>query len=229
MTGETVTREIRELMGARSAFYRMLAALYFQPLAQRQLEAMDLDGAAGALEEVPGVGEGLGLMAAGFGRRHTGTRRELAVDFTTSFGGVGVLDERTALPCKSVFVGEDGLLFGDEYFKVFEAYKASRVRKVGGDDMPDDHLSFMFEFMALLSDRVSDALAAGDEPSARADLESSRAFLAEHIASWFPLLAERAGRMVQTDFYRGVLQATQGFLDWDGGALFDAAALLAGE
>ena len=169
MTDEAVTREIRELMEARSAFYRMLAALYFQPLSQQQLEAMDLDGAAGALEGVPGVGEGLGLMAAGLGRRHTGTRRELAVDFTTSFGGVGVLDEQTALPCKSVFVGEDGLLFGDECFKVFEAYKASRVRKADGADMPDDHLSFMLEFMALLSDRASAALAAGDGPSARAE------------------------------------------------------------
>lgn len=229
MTDEAVTREIRELMEARSAFYRMLAALYFQPLSQQQLEAMDLDGAAGALEGVPGVGEGLGLMAAGLGRRHTGTRRELAVDFTTSFGGVGVLDEQTALPCKSVFVGEDGLLFGDECFKVFEAYKASRVRKADGADMPDDHLSFMLEFMALLSDRASAALAAGDGPSARAELEASRGFLAEHIASWFPLLAARAGHMVQTDFYRGVLQATHGFLDWDDGALSEAAALLAGE
>ena len=62
MTDEAVTREIRELMEARSAFYRMLAALYFQPLSQQQLEAMDLDGAAGALEGVPGVGEGAALL-----------------------------------------------------------------------------------------------------------------------------------------------------------------------
>ena len=34
MTDEAVTREIRELMEARSAFYRMLAALYSQPLSQ---------------------------------------------------------------------------------------------------------------------------------------------------------------------------------------------------
>lgn len=203
------------VLESRATFYEMLAGLYFSPLTQDQIDAM----AAADFSAFAAID---GTFAAGFDdmarylrKRTSGTRQELAVDFTSAFAGTAAFEGKTAVPYKSVFTSEEGLLYQEGYREVFAAFKQEAIRRRDGLDWPDDHLSFMFQFMAILSRRGAHALECDDIPAADHALESSRDFLEAHIASWFGDFAQRANLLLKTRFYRGVLKVTQGFVALD--------------
>ena len=205
--------EVQQILQNRTVFYRMLSSLYYEPLSDEQIEAM-------ASSNLMEYGEGEGLMCAGIKdmarylrRRNSGTHRELAVDFTMSFGGMGNLDEKNALPLRCLFMPEsDRSLFAEGYREAFATYKQSCVKKVEGLDYPEDHLMFMFQFMALLSARASEQLAKGNAEDALVDLKTARQFLKVQIISWFPAFSERAEIFMTTKFYKGILKMTYGYL-----------------
>ena len=128
----------------RAAFYDLLAALYYKPLAQEQIDRI----AEGGLAAFAGAGElmaeGLHDMERALSKRHSGTRQELAVDFTGAFAGTSSWKGRYATPYESVFTSEEGLLFQDSYHEVYRLYRQNSVRKSPGYDFPDDHLVYCF-------------------------------------------------------------------------------------
>lgn len=75
--------------------------------------------------------------------------------------------------------------------------------------------------MADLSDKIAAALAAGDGPEALRLIDVSDEFRRERILSWYGLFFDLAMQLVQTRFYRGVLEATFGYLELDGEVLAD--------
>ena len=128
----------------RAAFYDVVAALYYKPLAQEQIDHI----AEGGLAAFAGAGElmaeGLHDMERALSKRHSGTRQELAVDFTGAFAGTSSWHGRYATPYESVFTSEEGLLFQDSYHEVYRLYRQNSVRKSPGYDFPDDHLVYCF-------------------------------------------------------------------------------------
>ena len=128
----------------RAAFYDVVAALYYKPLAQEQIDRI----AEGGLAAFAGAGElmaeGLHDMERELSKRHSGTRQELAVDFTGAFAGTSSWKGRYATPYESVFTSEEGLLFQDSYHEVYRLYRQNSVRKSPGYDFPDDHLVYCF-------------------------------------------------------------------------------------
>ena len=128
----------------RAAFYDVVAALYYKPLAQEQIDRI----AEGGLAAFAGAGElmaeGLHDMERALSKRHSGTRQELAVDFTGAFAGTSSWKGRYAAPYESVFTSEEGLLFQDSYHEVYRLYRQNSVRKSPGYDFPDDHLVYCF-------------------------------------------------------------------------------------
>ena len=64
----------------------------------------------------------------------------------------------------------------------------------------------MCEFLVVLSDRIIAALEAGDDAEALRQVRVSRAFLADHILSWFDTFQDLALLLLETRFYRGVLK-----------------------
>lgn len=213
--------DLNEVLEARASFYEMLASLYFKPLTQGEIESM----ASADFSAYADIGEwfadGLNDMARYLKRRTTGTRQELAVDFTGAFAGTSTYGGKTAVPYKSVFTSNEGLMYQEGYREVFAAFKSEAVKRRDGLDWPDDHLSFLFQFEALMSRRVARALTAGNMPVAMHDLVTSRAFLEEHICSWFDSFSDSAGMLLSTRFYRGVLKVTKGFLELDRRTLDD--------
>ena len=157
-------------------------------------------------------------------KRNSGTRQALAVDFTSAFAGTSSWKGRYAVPYESVHTSEEGLMFQDAYHEVFQLYKANHVAKAEGYDFPHDHLSFMCEFMALLSRRAAQALAGDDAPRALHELEASRDFLDANILSWFDTFQDLALLLLETRFYRGVLKISKGFFLEDA-ELLDAIAV----
>lgn len=210
-TADQVNGAMVEALRGRAAFYDLLAAIYFRPLTAEQIENIaNLDMSEYAdMNEL--FADGVNDISRYLRRRHSGTRQELAVDFTSAFAGISSWKGRYAVPYESVHTSEEGLMFQDAYHEVFQLYKANHVAKSEGYDFPHDHLSFMCEFLVVLSDRIAAALEAGDDAEALAQVNVSAAFLHDHILSWFDTFQELALLLLETRFYRGVLKISKGF------------------
>lgn len=76
----------------------------------------------------------------------------------------------------------------------------------------------------VLSDRIVAALEAGDDAEALRQVRVSRAFLADHILSWFDTFQDLALLLLETRFYRGILKISKGFFLEDA-ELLDAIAV----
>ncbi len=215
---------LSEVLEARASFYEMLASFYFNPLTVEQIEAMaeaDLSAYAEINED---FAEGFNDITRYLRRRNSGTRQTLAVDFTAAFAGTSTYEGKTAVPYKSVFTDDEGLLYQEGYQEVSRAFRKERIKRREGLDWPDDHISFMFQFMAVLSRRTEENLADGDTESARHNLETSADFLEKHIASWFDEFSDLANKLIKTRFYRGVLKITHGFIVLDKETISDLLA-----
>jgi TorA maturation chaperone TorD len=220
--------ELAEVLKGRSEFYMTLAVFYFKPLTQEQIDTM-------AQSDYSAFGAGEPLIEDGFNdigrylrKRHSGTRQQLAVDFTSSFGGAESYEEKRAVPYSSPHLSKEGLLNQESRLEAFLAYKKARLKADPGLSMPDDHLSFELEFLSVLSDRAAEALLEGDREAASDNLRASRDFIENHILAWFPIMAELANKLIETRFYRGVMKVTEGYLKLDLRTIDDLVAEIDG-
>lgn len=213
-------QEMREANETRAAFCRFLASLYLYELTDEQIEAFAHIEIAG---DGTAIDEGLRAIKEYLRHRHGGTRQELAVDYARVFLGAGSYDRILAPPYESVFTSEEGLLFQDSYHEVYRLYRQNSVRKSPGYDFPDDHLSYLCEFQALLARRAVRSLEANDAECALEQVRLSQHVLHDHILSWFDDFEELALHLVKTRFYRGVLKMSKGFFLFDAEVLADMA------
>lgn len=205
---------IEALDGSRS-FYDLLAALYFKPLTSDQIDNFEKTDLSPYAQINERFADGVNGIVHYLKKRNTGTRQELAVDFTGSFGGMSTWEGRSAVPCESVFTSEEGLLYQDAYHEVHTIYRAHGVKRIEGFDYPDDHLSLMFEYLGTLFARIARDIERGEYTSAAELVESSDGFIRRHILEWFNQFEEVALHLVTTRFYRGVLKMTRGFLEFE--------------
>lgn len=204
--------EIMDSLGQRSALYRFFSRLYFAPLTQDDIESLSrVDFASLATGSDGAFAQGCDEMRRGLRRMNTGTRDELAADFTGAFYGAVTHEERTAQPFESLFGESEGFLMGQARGEVYHEFRRSGVKVREGLDLPEDHLSFIFEFMAMLCDQTHERVWAGTFMESEALLERQRAFSERHVLSWIDDFCDLADEIVRTRFYRGCLEATRGF------------------
>ncbi|WP_080797375.1 TorD/DmsD family molecular chaperone [Arabiibacter massiliensis] len=203
--------DIVSALEGRAAFYDMLAALYFKPLSAEQVDAIASADLAAYADVNELFAEGLHDIERSLAKRDSGTRQELAVDFTAAFAGTSSWEGRYAVPYESVFTSDEGLLFQESYHEVYRLFRQQGVKRAEGLDYPDDHLTFICGFLAVLSRRAIEALEAGDAAGAREQVELSQAVLRDHVLAWFDDFEELALRILKTRFYRGVLKMSKGF------------------
>ncbi|WP_449315630.1 TorD/DmsD family molecular chaperone [Rubneribacter sp.] len=218
-----VDEQIAAALEGRRSFYDLLAALYFRPLSAEQVKrCAEFDWARYA-EVNERFAAGANDVRRYLRKRNTGTRQELAVDFTGSFGGMSAWEGRCAVPYESVFTSEDGLMYQESYHEVHTLFRESGVARAEGYDYPDDHLSFMFEYLGVLSGRMEAGVRDGAWEEVLNWAETSARFVDEHILTWFADFEEVALQLVKTRFYRGILGITEGFLRFDRELLNDVA------
>ena len=150
--------EVAEVLEGRAAFYEMLASLFFRPLTQDQINAMAVQDFSPYQGINDAFDEGVNHVTRYLRKRHTGTRQELACDFTSAFAGTKTYEGKSAVPYESVFTSEEGLLCQGSYHEVYAVYKRASLYKREGLDCPEDHLSFLCQFMAVMSRRAIDKL-----------------------------------------------------------------------
>lgn len=216
-----VPGEVAAALEARASFYETLAGLFWMPLTEEQVQAMAGQDFSAYAELNDDFAAGVNDITRYLRKRNTGTRDEMAVDFTGAFTGVKVYEGKTAVPYKSVFTSEEGLLCQEGFREVYHAFKAEAIKKRAGLDYPDDHLSFLCQFMAIMSRRTLAALQEGDYGKAAHDVKSSADFLDANILSWYDQFMERALLLIKTRFYKGVLKLARGFFSLDRETLAD--------
>ncbi|MDR0513800.1 MAG: molecular chaperone TorD family protein [Coriobacteriaceae bacterium] len=206
------------LLAGRALSYRMFSRLFLKPLSEADIEELDAMDLVARSQELGGeslLAAGFNDMGRGLRKRNTATRQKLATDFTMCFDGVETFDEKVAVPYASIFLGEKALFNQEPRNEVYRLFKSEGISLKGGVNLPEDHLSFELEFLAVLSDRATAALEAGDTEEAHRILDLSADFINGHILTWIGLLADRAAQILRTRFYRGLLAATQGYLELD--------------
>lgn len=211
----------------RAQVHRMLAQVFFAPLTVEQVEqlaAVDWLTIGGGDESL--LAEGCNDVNRALRRMNTGTRDELAADYTAVFYGTLTHEGRSAMPFASLFEGEEGQVMGLPRGRMYRALKNEGMRTAEGLDVPDDHLSFILELLAEQCDCAVACLKTFDVEGARGKFEAQRMLVEQEVLTWFPAFYELASQMVRTRFYRGMLKIACDFLSEEPAACAKSIASL---
>ena len=92
--------------------------------------------------------------------------------------------------------------------------------------MPEDHVSFEFEFLATVIERTNAALLASDFDRARDLAQTVSNFHAQHQLNWVDDLCDAVLDVAETRFYRGVSKMTRGFVHMETDVIADELDVL---
>ncbi|MBE6466485.1 molecular chaperone [Denitrobacterium detoxificans] len=208
--------ELIEAFQTRASIYSLLYTIYVRELSQTQIEAlanMDLDSLKGL---DPLIAEGAHIVKRFLRRVRSETREELAVDYAHMFYAAGsAKHESRAVPYESVFTSAEGLLMQEARDQVLRYMLNEHVEPNPSLHVPEDHIAFMFDFMARLCMRCSEALNENDLTEAQRLINVQQSFHSEHIANWIDQLCDAIERCGRTTFYKGFSMITRGFAHID--------------
>ena len=218
--------QLVEVNNSRAQYYRTLASLFFTELTQEQIDQM-------AQVDLAQMGVSDETMARGYvdmerylAKRNTGTREELAVDYAHVFLAAGNYETYAATPYESVFTSEAGLLMQEARDEVYKMYCDEHIQPDEALHVPEDHISFEFEFVATLLERMSADLAIGNFEAALYRAQSIQKFHREHQLNWVDDLCDAVMDCAKTRFYRGVSKVTRGFVHAETEVIDDTVEVL---
>lgn len=220
--------QLIEVNAGRAAYYRMLGELFFRELTQEQVEhlaGMDFAGMDGDDD----------LIAQGYNDMHrylrhvnSGTRQALACDYAHTFLAAGNYETFAATPYESVFTSQLGLMMQEARDDVYKMYCEQGIQPQADLHVPEDHVSFEFEFLATVIERTNAALLTGDFAHARALAETVSEFHRLHQLNWIDDLCDAVLDVAETRFYRGVAKVTRGFVHMETEVVADELEVLQG-
>lgn len=214
------TRECIEVLDERAEFYRFLASLYYREVSDDLIDRLStLTLAEG--EERSLFCQGYRQMKAYLVRRGPDPRTDLAVDYARIFLSAGTFEGQAAVPYESIYTSEDGLIMQEARDDVRRIYLEHGVNVDEDLNMPEDHLSFELEFMALMSVRSSDFLMRGRRFDLKSALETQIRFIEDHLENWLPTLQDRIEDCAKLRFYPAVAKITRGYVQEDKALVHD--------
>lgn len=218
--------EVATLNQNRASIYRLLSSLYWQEITDEQIDRLKSFGTVSLDFEDESMAEGWADIEAFLARRNSGTRQELAVDYAHTFLAAGNNEDRMAIPFESVFVSETGLLMQEPRDEVCKAFYGEHVSPAEDLHAPEDHIAFELEFIAVMSQRCSEALEADDFQEAARIIEVQSSFHEEHLANWIDVFCDAVESNCRTRFYQGIAKLTRGWVKLDGACIEDMRAAM---
>ena len=222
------TAELASVMDGRAKTYGLLARLYRvevdAPLL-KELRGMRFPTNTGNAR----VDAGYDLMYRYLKNVWEDALLDLARDYVRVFIGHGVNGHAAAYPYESVHTSEKRLLMQEARAEVLAIYRANNLKKEEHWRECEDHIAVELEFMQIMAQRTAEQLRAGDEDAAEASLRTQRAFVADHLANWVPMLTADMLRFSETELYRGLAELTAGFVETEGQLLDELLGEAAGE
>lgn len=156
---------------------------------------------------------------------------DLAIDYCLVFLGYGVAPERAdetkpnaAYPYESFYRTGSKTLGGDSCIDVSKTYRESMFMPQRDRIIAEDHIACELEFLQFLARMELEALREGDEKAVREAREKSLAFLKDHLLVWIGPFREAVEGFAETDFYRGLPEMTQGWIEMDAALLEESLA-----
>jgi len=138
----------------------------------------------------------------------------LAADFARCFLGAGIAkgSEAAAFPYASVYTDPRRIVMQQARDRAVAAYGAYGLQVNGQPgSLPEDHLAYLLEFMAVLCQQAQPA---------NAQLQ----FLQDHLLNWVAAFCDDLNRQAQTSFYQSVGQITRCWLELDSRCLASLTA-----
>ena len=133
-------------------------------------------------------------------------------DYTRMFIGPGKVP---APPWESIYRDAEHLYFSQETQEVRNTYrKYNLLPKDFGHD-PDDHLGLELDFLHKLCERALEKAKSADETRLVEILNDQKAFLDEHLLKWVPHWTQDVVKSAETDFYKGMAQLLEAYLNLD--------------
>lgn len=231
---ETISDQdgIGEFCAQRADIYRLLASLVDREVSAKTYPALaklgDAQPAEDADEYEQKCVQGLNTMATCVKDFNESVEDVLACDYARIFLASGRYEGKAAVPYESIYTSEEQILMQEARDQVRALFREAGVMPGAGTTVPEDYLPYEFEFMALLNDRLVEALESGDAERAADLAKRQQAFLNDHLLNWMDDLLEDVDRMAQTEFYHALADTIRGFLGCekqDVAALCDACAL----
>lgn len=213
MEHEIAASEQAQICRTRAGYYQFLARLFYEELTDEFIDqfvesqtVLPLDPAASESEHA--FAQGTNRMVKYLTRRTPDTLAHTRCDFARIFLGAGSVTKVPVSPFESVYANEGRLIMQGSRDAACALYAAEGLEVEDSYNMPEDHISFEFQYLALLLNRQASALDAAESALADTYEVRSRAFFEDHVAPWVPLFCEEARSLAETTFYQGLLQAT---------------------
>ena len=197
------------IVSARAQFYRLLSRMYLLEVDEslwNALVKMAFPVAAAEGDLKAGYEAVAGYCQANAGAEVTAVLDDLAVDYARLFLSAGVAQGKAAFPYESVYTSRKHLVMQDSRMEVVALYQKRGITPAKDNyNVPEDHLGYLFAYMALLCDEGAEA--------------EQKAFLKNHLCNWVSAFTVDMGKYAATDFYRGLAKMTRGFLLLEQGLL----------
>jgi TorA maturation chaperone TorD len=129
-------------------------------------------------------------------------------------------EELVAPPWESVYVTKARALFQESTLQVRQWYQRYGYQPAGYPNYPDDHISLMLHFLALLSGEALACLRENRVEAYRDILKGQQVFSQSHLLNWLPRYAADMGKSATCLLYprlaaalRRILEEDQALLD----------------
>lgn len=217
MAEETIANDFEELADAceaRSETYALLSRFFRTEVDEEFLQALcaTLYPAKSGNEKIDA---GHYAIAKYLSNEWVDPLRKLGVDYTRAFLGDGMDTYSCAYPYESVYTSPKRLLMQEARDEVLAIYRSCGLDKQTEWNVGEDHIAVELEFMRVLCLRSAVALRSEDEKEAQRLIATMANFLDEHLLAWAPMFTADVRRFCKTQFYQGVAQLTEGFLEAD--------------
>lgn len=228
MEDEGMLREQAQSCAARAGYYRYLSRLLYRELDEALLEELAAAQVVEALDD--GMDEierafvrGSNKMAKYVAARNADTLTQSRCDFARVFLGAGSTTGDPVSPFESVYTSEEHLLMQGARDAMFRILIEAGLALDDDFNMPEDHISFEFQYQAHLLDLQAKAFECGDASAAQAAADEAAGFFHAHIENWVPRFCEAAAALAKTPFYRGLCECAGAWVALEADAYAAAA------
>lgn len=213
-TEEITLDEFAQTNESRAKAYGLLSRLYAKEVDDELLEQLRKTAFPVYSGSVL-IDEGNHLMATYLSNIWSGTLQELAVDYVHAFIGSGMDAFSAAYPYESVYTSPKRLMMQEARDEVLAIYRSQALDKAKTWKESEDHIAMECEFMAAMAKRTADACREGVEDKVASLLLAQHNFLADHLYAWTGMMTSDMRKFARTDFYKGLADYTDGFLESD--------------
>lgn len=213
MQTEQDMREQAQACADRAGFYRYLSRLFYKELDEELIEAIERTQPVLPLEEgmddvERAFARGSNKMVKYVQMRTADTMTQSRCDYARVFLGAGSTADDPVSPFESVYTSEEHLLMQGSRDAMFRILIEAGLTIDDDFNMPEDHISFEFQYLAHLLDVEAAACLSVDAAQADVAAAASEKFFRDHIANWVPQFCEAAAGLSKTPFYRGLAECT---------------------